>query len=133
MILSGFVWISWIWECSGGRRFCQPVRRDYTGVVALKKPCNLGTSILMSEPAGMESGSLDGDSALCSRQAWRLAAWMVILQPARDSTWIHVDFMHLGVFWGERVFQPVRRDYTGLDGSRGPKETLQSWNLHSDD
>ena len=22
---------------------------------------------------------------------------------------------------------------TGLDGSRGPKETLQSWNLHSDD
>ena len=72
--------------------------RDYTGVVALKKPCNLGTSILMSEPAGMESGSLDGDSASCSRQAWRLAAWMVILQPASDSKWIYVDFMDLGMF-----------------------------------
>jgi len=33
----------------------------------------------------MEAGSLDGDSAACSRQAWRLAAWMVILQPA--ATW----------------------------------------------
>ena len=41
---------------------------DYTGVVALKKPCNLGTSILMTEPGGL--------------QAWMLAAWMVILHPA---------------------------------------------------
>ena len=45
----------------GGEGFA----RDYTGVVALKKPCNLGTSILMSEPAGMEAGSLDGDSGAC--------------------------------------------------------------------
>ncbi len=51
----------------------------------------------------MEAGSLDGDSAPCSRQAWRLAAWMVILQPAGDSKWICVDFMDLGVFWGEKV------------------------------
>ncbi len=57
----------------------------------------------MSEPAGMESGSLDGDSAPCSRQAWRLAAWMVILQPANDSKWIYVDFMDLGVFWWKKV------------------------------
>ena len=57
----------------------------------------------MSEPAGMESGSLDGDSAPCSRQARRLAAWMVILQPATDSKWIYVDFMDLGVFWGKKV------------------------------
>ena len=57
----------------------------------------------MSEPAGMESGSVDGDSALSSRQAWRLAAWMVILQPASDSKWICMDFMDLEVFWGERV------------------------------
>ena len=46
------------------------IRRDYTGVVALKKPCNLGTSILMTEPGGL--------------QAWRLAASMM---------WISVDFM----------------------------------------
>ena len=60
-----------------------------------KGVCNLGTSILMTEPgwrpAAMEAGSLDGDSAPCSRQAWRLAAWMVILQPASDSKWICVD------------------------------------------
>ena len=24
-------------------------------------------------------------------EAWRLAAWMVILQPAGDSKWIYVD------------------------------------------
>ena len=69
-----------------GEKVSQPVAADYTGVVALKKPCNLGTSIPMTEP-----GSL---------QAWRLAAWMVILQPAIDSKWICVDFMDLGVFWG---------------------------------
>ena len=59
----------------------------------------------MSEPAGMESGSLDGDSAPCSRQSRRLAASMVILQPASDSdsNWICVDTMDLGVFWGEKV------------------------------
>ena len=62
----------------------------------------------------MEAGSLDGDSAPCSRQAWRLAAWMVILKPASDSKWICVDFMDLGMFWGEKVFQPVRRDYAGV-------------------
>ena len=63
--------------------------------MALKKLCNLGTSILMSEPAGMESGSLHDDSAPCSRQAWRLAAWIVILQPASDSDskWFCVDFI----------------------------------------
>ena len=69
-------------------------------------------------------------------QAWRLAAWMVILQPAGDSKWICVDFMDLGMFWGEKVAnlcQPVPTCETGLHGSRGPKETLQSWNLHSDD
>ena len=81
----------------------------------------------------MEAGSLDCDSAACSRQAWRLAAWIVILQPAGDSKWICVDFMDLGVFWGERVSQPVATCGTGLHGSRGPIETLQSWNLHSDD
>ena len=43
----------------------------------------------MTEPGGL--------------QAWRLAAWMVILQPASDSKWICVDFMDLGVFWGEKV------------------------------
>ena len=35
------------------------VARDYTGVVALKKPCNLGTSVLMTETAGMEASSFD--------------------------------------------------------------------------
>ena len=50
----------------------------------------------------MEAGSLDGDSAPCSRQAWRLAAWMVILQPASDSKWICVDFMDLGVSGGRK-------------------------------
>ena len=53
---------------------------DYTGVVALKKPCNLGTSILMTKPGGL--------------QAWRLAASM---------KWICVDVMDLGVFWGGKV------------------------------
>ena len=43
-------------------------------------------------------------------QAWRLAAWMVTLQPAIDSKPIYGDFMDLGVFWGEKVFQPVRTD-----------------------
>ena len=64
----------------------------------------------------MEAGSLDGDSAPCSRQAWRLAVWMVILQPASDSDWICVDFMDLGVFWGRKLgslWRPVTRDYTG--------------------
>ena len=78
----------------------------------------------------MEAGSLDGDSAPCSRQAWRLAAWMVILQPASDSKWICVDFMDFGGVLGGERFPACG---TGLDGSRGPKETLQSWNLHSDD
>ncbi len=44
------------------------LRRDYTGGVVIKGVCNLGTSILMTEPGGL--------------QAWRLAAWMVILHPA---------------------------------------------------
>ena len=57
----------------------------------------------------MEAGSLDGDSAPCSRQAWRLAAWMVILQPANDSKWICVDFIDLGVFWGQKVANLCRR------------------------
>ena len=57
----------------------------------------------MTEPAGMESGSLDGDSAPCSRQAWRLAAWMVQLASDSASEWICVDFMDLGMFWGEKV------------------------------
>ena len=78
----------------------------------------------------MEAGSLDGDSAPCSKHAWRLAAWMVILQPASDSNCIYVDFIDLGMFWGEKVDAPCG---IGLHGSRGPKETLQSWNLHSDD
>ena len=52
------------------------VARDYTGVVALKKPCNLGTSILMTEPGGL--------------QAWRLAASM---------KWICVDFMDSWGIW----------------------------------
>ena len=69
----------------------------------------------------MEAGSLDGGSAPCSRQAWRPAAWMVILQPANHSKWICVDFMDLGVFWGEKVFAP------GLHGSRAPIRSLQSW------
>ena len=74
----------------------------------------------------MEAGSLDGDSAACSRQAWRLAAWMVILQPAGDSKWICVDFMDLGVFFlGEKFRQPVARNGIGLDGSRGPIRSLQ--------
>ena len=51
----------------------------------------------------MEAGSLDGYSAPCSRQTWRLAAWMVILQPAIDSKWTCVDFIDLGMFWGEKV------------------------------
>ncbi len=55
----------------------------------------------------MEAGSLDGDSA----------AYVG-------------GFLRFGSVLGENV----RRDITtGLDGSRGPKETLQSWNLHSDD
>ena len=47
-----------------------------------------------------------------------------------------MDFIDLGVFWGEKVAnlcQPVPTCETGLDGSRGPIEALQSWNLHSDD
>ena len=43
----------------------------------------------MTEPGGL--------------QAWRLAAWMVILQPASDSKWICVNFIDLGVFWGEKI------------------------------
>ena len=35
---------------------------------------------------------------------------MVILQPANDSKWILVDFMDLGMFWGEKVCQPVAQD-----------------------
>ena len=62
----------------------------------------------------MEAGSLDRDSAPCSRQAWRLAAWMVILQLASDSKWICVDFMDLEVLWEEKVSQPVAADYTGV-------------------
>ena len=57
---------------------------------------------------------MDADSAPCSRQAWRLAAWMVILEPAGDSKWICVDFIDLGVFWGERVIQPVKPDYNRI-------------------
>ena len=68
----------------------------------------------------MDASSLDGDSAPCSRQAWRLAAWMMILQPAGDSKWICVDFMDLGLFLGERVSRPAARDYTGLHGSPAP-------------
>ena len=52
------------------------VAQDYTGVVALKKPCNLGTSILMTEPGGL--------------QACRLAASMM---------WISVDFMDSWGIW----------------------------------
>ena len=43
----------------------------------------------------------------------RLAAWMVTLQAAIDSKWICMDFIDLGVFWGEKVAnlcQPVRPD-----------------------
>ena len=57
---------------------------------------------------------MDGDSAPCSRQAWKLTAWTVILQPAGDSKWICVDFIDLGVFWGEKVSRPAGRDYTGV-------------------
>ena len=53
-----------------------PVAPDYTGVVALEKPCNLGTSILMTEPGGL--------------QAWRLAASM---------KWICVDFIDSWGIW----------------------------------
>ena len=84
----------------------------------------------MSEPAGMEPGSVDGDSALCSRQAWRLAAWMVISQPANDSKLILYGFHGFGSVLGGEGFPACGG---GLDGGRGPKETLQSWNLHSDD
>ena len=44
------------------------------------------------------------------RHGWGLAAWMVFLQPANDSKWICVDFIDLGVFWGEGVSQPVAAD-----------------------
>ena len=81
--------------------------------MALKKPCNLGTSILMTEPGGLHS--LDGDSAPCSRQAWRLAAWMVILQPAGDSKWICVDFTIWECSGGAEGFPACD---TGLHGSR---------------
>ena len=50
-----------------------------------------------------------------------------------DFKWICVDFMDS---WGPRsgaLWRPVATHGAGLDGSRGPKETLQSWNLHSDD
>ena len=85
------------------------VARDYTGVVALKKPCNLGTSILMTEPGGL--------------QAWRLAASM---------KWICVDFMESRGPGSGGIWRPVAACGTGLDGSRGPKETLQSWNPHEE-
>ena len=58
----------------------------------------------------MEASSLDGDSARCSRQAWKLAAWMVILQPASDSKWICVDFMDSGGPGSGALWQPVARD-----------------------
>ena len=80
----------------------------------------------------MEAGSLDGHSARCSRQAWRLAAWMVILQPAVDSKWVCVDFMDLGVFWGRKLGGLRHGITTGLDGSRAPIRTLQSWDPHKD-
>ena len=59
----------------------------------------------------MEGSSLDGDSAPCSRQAWRLAAWMVILQPASDSNRIYMDF----IVWecsGGRKFPGLRPGIT---------------------
>ena len=59
-----------------GEKVSRPVAPDYTGVVALKKPCNLGTSILMTEPGDL--------------QAWRLAASM---------KWICVDFMDSWGIW----------------------------------
>ena len=43
-------------------------------------------------------------------QAWRLAAWMVILEPAGASKWICVDFIDLGVFWGEKVSPGITRE-----------------------
>ena len=88
------------------------------------------------EAGGLEAwsaGSVDGDSAACSaacsRQSRRLAAWMVVLQPAGDSKRICVDFMDLCVFLEEKVSRPVTRDGTGFDGSRGPKERCQSEGL----
>ncbi len=77
----------------------------------------------------MEAGSLDGDSAPCSRQAWRLAAWIVILQPAGDYK-CTCGFHGLGSVLGGEVFPACGG---GLDGSGGATETLQSLNLPSDD
>ena len=68
VILSGFVWISWIPGARGRATCGNRIKPDYTGVVPQLELCNLGTSILMTEPGGL--------------QAWRLAAWMVILHPA---------------------------------------------------
>ena len=71
----------------------------------------------------MEAGSLDGDSALCSRQAWRLAAWRVILQPAAGCKWRWMEFMDLRAFWGQKVAnlcRPVRPDYTGVVALKKP-------------
>ena len=79
MIFDGFVWISWI-PGARGRAPCgtglNRIKPDYTGVVPLLELCNLGTSILMTEPGGLQS--------------WRLAASMM---------WISVDFIDSWGIW----------------------------------
>ena len=55
----------------------------------------------------------------------RWASWRVSV-----FGWICVDFMESRGPRSGSLWQPAG---TGLDGSRDPIETLQSWNLHSDD
>ena len=56
--------------------------------------------------------------------------------PWFDFLWISkilIDFKSICVdFMESRGPGSERPVATGLDGSRGPKETLRSWNLHSD-
>ena len=101
--------------------------------MALLEVCNLGPPNFDDWMTPWLRGLIfDGFHRLDDSMALRLD-FLWIPSISDDCKWLCLDFMDLGVFWGKRVFQPVRRDYTGLDGSRGPKETLQSWNLHSDE
>ena len=120
-------------RCSCEKVF-QPVRPDYTGVVALQKPCNIGSSILTTEPgglqavcwqlrwwqAGMEAGSLAGDSAACSLEAgwgWQLGCWWQWKLGSAGSLDFHgiqTSVVFGLIFYGFHRFQSVLRRFVWI-------------------
>ena len=91
----------------------------------------------MTEPAGMEASSFD-EVDLCGFHRF-LGIWC----PWLDFLWISsilydfwlifVDFIESRRPVSGGIWRPVAACGGLWHGSRGPKETLQSWNLHSDD